>query len=249
MKKLLLPIFLLLLLTNCEKPGDCIKSAGPMASKVFDGLTFSRLMVKKGIGVVLRQGDVTTVEVRTGENLINDIEVKLSGDMLSLEDNTTCNWTRDYGETTVYISVPNLTDIFLKSEKDITSDGVLIFPTLHLISMDPNDGFPGVGTGDFILNLRCDNSLTIDNNDVSRFFLSGTANEMHVNFYESGGILHGEDLVAHTVEVYHRGTNDMIVHPVDKINGDIYNIGNVISVNRPPIVEVTQHYNGRLIFY
>lgn len=249
MKNFLLSLCLLLLLTNCEKPSDCVKSTGPMTSKVFDGLVFSKIMVKKGIGVVIKQGAVSKVEVRTGENLINDIEVKVQGDLLTLEDNTTCNWTRGYGETVVYITTPNLTDIYCKTEKEIVSDGILAFQSLRLISMDTNDGFPGVGTGDFILQLQIDDRLTIDNNNVSRYFLTGTANEIDVNFYESGGIFHGENLVGNNIEVYHRGTNDVILHPVEAIRGDIYNIGNVICVNHPPIVEVTQHYKGRLIFY
>jgi hypothetical protein len=220
-----------------------------MTSKVFDGLTFSRILVHKGIGIVIKQGDVTKVEVRSGENLINDIEVNVSGDMLTLEDNTTCNWTRNYGETAVYITVPNLTEIYSKTERTIISDGLLKFPNLRLVSMDTYDGFPGVGTGDFILQLQCDTALKIDNNDVSRYFLAGNTNEMVVNFFESGGIVHAENLLAHNIFVYHRGTNDMIVHPVDGIRGDIYNIGNVICVNRPPVVAVNQHYEGHLIFY
>lgn len=248
MKKILVLLVVVLLLSGCEKPGDCVKSTGVMTSKVFDGLTFTKILVRKGIALVIKQGSDYKVEVRTGQNLINDIEVTVSNGMLTLADNTTCNWTREYGGTVVYITAPNLTDIYSKTEKTIISDGLLAYENLRLVSMDPYDGYTGVGTGDFIMEVYND-VLTIDNNDVSRFFITGNTNQMQVNFYESGGIFHGENLYAKSINVYHRGTNDIVLHPVDVIRGDIYNIGNVICVNRPPTVEVRQHYRGQLIFY
>lgn len=248
MKKIFLLLFVVLLLTNCEKPSDCIKSTGPIAVKTLDGLTFTKILVNKGIAVVIKQGAQTTVEVKTGQNLINDIQVVVANDMLTLSDNTTCNWTREYGGTVVYITTPNLTDIYSKTEQTIISDGILTFPSLHLFSMDTFDGYNGTGTGDFLLQIQNQN-LTIDNNNVSRFFLTGTSQEMNVNFYESGGIFHGENLLVNNITVYHRGTNDLVFHPLDQIKGDIYNIGNVICVNHPPVVAVRQHYRGQLIFY
>lgn len=64
---------------------------------------FSKIIVNKRIGLVIIQGDDYKVEVKTGENLINDIEVSVVDNKLILEDNTTCNWVRDYGETTVLL--------------------------------------------------------------------------------------------------------------------------------------------------
>ena len=40
----------------------------------------------------------------------------------------------------------------------------------------------------------------------------------------------------------------MIINPIQKISGIISGTGDVICVNRPPIVEVEALYKGRLIF-
>jgi hypothetical protein len=248
MMKKISVIFVLLLLLGCEKPGDCIKSTGPMRSRNYSGLVFSKLLVNKGIAVVIRQGAEYGVEVRAGENLINDIKVTVVGDLLELTDDTSCNWTREYGETIVYITTPNLTDIYCKTEKAIASDGILHFPSLRLVSMDTFDGYDGVGTGDFILQLDTD-VLTVESNNVSGFFLVGHTGSMLVNYYESGGVLHGENLIAQDVEVFHRGTNNVILHPIHSIKGGIFNTGNVVCYNRPELPEeVMEYYRGRLIF-
>lgn len=247
MKRILI-IVLALILTCCDKPGDCVKSTGPITSKTFDGLTFSKVLVYKGISVVIKEGPEYLVEVKAGENLVNDIEVTVANGMLRVADNTTCNWTREYGATVVYITAPNLTEIYSKTEKTIISDGVLHFPDLRLLAMDSFDGFNGVGTGDFVLEID-NNRLTVDNNNVARYFISGHTDECNINFYESGGIFHGEDLLANHVQIYHRGTNDIAVKPIESVSGNIYNIGNIICVSRPETVDVSQHYTGRLIIY
>jgi len=118
-----------------------------------------------------------------------------------------------------------------------------------LISTNGNDGYSGVGTGDFYLTV--DNQiLTVDNNDVGRYFITGTTSTLNVHFWENGGIFHGENLMANTINFYHRGSNDLFIHPVNYLTGDIYNVGDVNCYSRPPIenVHVTEHYRGRLIY-
>jgi hypothetical protein len=249
MKKCILLFSLLPLFTHCEKPFDCVKSSGPIKSKVFEGVTFTKLLVNKRINVVLIEGSDHKVEVKTGENLINDIEVTVSGDLLTLTDNTSCNWVRDYGDTVVYITAPNITQINSKTEQKITSEGVLHYPNLHLILTDENDGYLGIGTGDFYLTVD-NESVTVDNNNLGRFFITGSTTTLNVNFWESGGVFHGENLYADTVNFYHRGSNDMFIRPTNFLNGDIYNVGDVNCYSRPPIenVHVTEHYRGSLIY-
>lgn len=249
MKKTLFIILTILLFISCEKPSDCIKSSGPIKSKVFTGLTFSKLLVNKRINVVLIEGAEHKVEVQTGENLINDIEVTVEGDLLKLSDNTTCNWVRDYGNTIVYITAPNITQINSKTEQNITSEGVLHYPNLHIISTNSNDGYSGVGTGDFYLNID-NESLIVENNDLGRYFITGNTQTLNVLFWENGGIFHGENLYANTINFYHRGSNDLFIRPVNSLNGDIYNVGDVNCYSRPPQenVNVTEHYRGRLIY-
>lgn len=249
MKKMVIAFCLILLFTNCEDFGDCIKSSGKLTVRECKGLEFSKIIVHKGINLVITQGDTYKVEVQAGENLINDIEVKVVENVLVLEDNTSCNWVRDYGETTIFVTAPFLTDVICKTEGDISSNGVLSYPYLHLVSMNNYDGYSGTGTGDFLLNLQCE-KLFIENNDVSRYFLTGEVQEMSLNFYEHGGIFHGENLLVDSVNFYHRGTNDMFIKPIRALRGDIYNVGNVYCNSRPldENIQVVQHYRGKLIF-
>jgi len=246
MKKIFF-LFAILLFFQCDNAGDCVKSAGPMVSKTFPEMEFSKIIVHTGIALVLKQGEKTSVSVVSGENLINDIQVTATDGLLTLKDQTTCNWTREYGQTTVYITAPNIIALYSKTEQNISSDGILSYEQLHLFSLDNGDGHEGVGTGDFVLQL--DNLyVSAESNTVSQFQLSGKTKQLSARFYSGNGILKAQDLKAQKINIYHRGSNDMFVHPLEEISGDIYNLGNVYAGFRPAIVQVNEHYRGKLIF-
>jgi hypothetical protein len=244
LKKIVILIFFLFFVLGCSKPSECIESTGPIITRDFTVNTFDKIIVYSGISLVISQGSINSVRVQTGENLISNIEVKVENGLLSIKDKTTCNWVRDYGNTTVFVTSPNITEIHSKSEKNITSIGILTYPILSLIATDLSDG---AGTGDFYLNIN-NSQLVVENNNVSRYFISGLTNTLKVNFYEGNGRFLGENLNAKEVEIFHRGSNDIIVKPIDKIIGKLYSTGNLIIKNTPLIIDVQQYYQGRLIY-
>ncbi|MBT8295128.1 MAG: DUF2807 domain-containing protein, partial [Gramella sp.] len=60
--------------------------------------------------------------------------------------------------------------------------------------------------------------------------------------------LEARDLIVQNYDLFHRGTNKLIVNPQQTLKGDIFSYGDIISVNRPPVVDVEEHFRGRLIF-
>ena len=244
MKKLFLFIASIAFFSGCEDPADCLMQTGTMTSKVVEVTSFSKIEVHTGIALVITQGDIPFINVVSGENLIGDIEVSVQNGKLILRDKTTCNWVRDYGQTTVYVTAPNITELISKTEQTITSGNTLTYPELKLTANDLSDG---AGTGDF--NLVVDNDvLEINTNNVAGFYLSGATVNLIAGFYEGNGILQAKNLISYSVFLFHRGSNDLYVHPTNDISGNIYSTGNVYCSPQPPIVSVESHYQGRLIF-
>ena len=244
MKKLFLFIASIVFFSACENPTDCLMKTGAMTSKIVEVAAFSKIEVHTGIALVVTQGDIPFINVVSGENLINDIEVSVQNGKLILRDKTTCNWVRDYGQTTVYVTAPNITELISKTEQTISSGNTLTYPELKLAA---NDLSNGAGTGDF--NLVIDNDvLEIDTNNIAGFYLSGETVNLIVGFFEGNGILQAQNLISYSVFLFHRGSNDLYVHPTNDISGNIYSTGNVYCSPQPPIVNVERHYKGKLIF-
>ena len=92
------------------------------------------------------------------------------------------------------------------------------------------------------------NPLTIGNNNVSRFYLTGKTEDALFNFYFGDGRIEAGNFTVQNMQIYHRGSNDMTVKPMQKITGIINSTGNIILKNVPPIVDVQELYQGRVIY-
>lgn len=247
MRKSLGYLGLLLLFFSCSKPSECVESTGAIISKTVSVSPFTRIFVGAGIELVVKQGPTLNVTIKTGENLVDDIVVSQDASTLTIKDNTKCNWVREYGQTIVYVTTPVLEEIYSKTERNISSDGVLTYPVLRLFALDNlGDGIKGAGTGDFFVSVN-NNQIVIENNNVARFFIFGSTNEAVLNFYAGDGRINAQDLTAQTIKVFHRGSNDMIVKPIQSITGKMVSTGNIILKNNPPIISVQQLFQGVVV--
>jgi Putative auto-transporter adhesin, head GIN domain len=247
MKKLIYFFGLFFVFISCEKPSECIESSGKTITKEIAVSAFNRVEVYRGIELIITQGADYKVEIETGENLIGDIEVTQSGNILKLIDNSTCNWVRQYGQTKVKITAPNIEELYSKSDRNIRSNGILNYPILRLFSLDKDgDGKDGAGTSDFILNLNT-TELVIQTNTVSRFFISGEASFANFNFYAGDPRIEAQNLTVQNMTIYHRGSNDMIVKPTQNISGKLLSTGNVILKNNPTNNTLVSYFTGHVI--
>ncbi len=250
MKKIIFVLTVLMLFCSCEKPSDCFETTGNSVSRTYEVTPenqFNKIYVYKGVGLVVKQGTEWKVKLFTGDNLLDNISVKFTGDgALHLKDNSSCNWTRAYGQIKFQITTPHLQslDIISTTEQDIDSDGVLTHDILRLNSIDLG---PGAGTNDFHMQVA-NYQIVVENNNVSRYYLSGQTEEALLNLYDGNGRIQAENLIAQNIKVFHRGANDMIVHPVQSITGKMVSTGNIILKNTPPLVAVEMLYQGRVIY-
>jgi hypothetical protein len=245
-KYIYLLICLLCFACNSEDAGDCFQTSGNIIQKEIPIESFNKILVNRDIELIVKDGPEYKVIIETGENLINDVEAVVLNQVLELTDYNTCNYVRDYGITKIYVTAPNLTEIRSSTQYDISSDGILNFDTLQLVSED----FNALGTftvGDFRVQVNSNQIRAVANN-ISSFYLTGETENLYVGFFSGAGRFQGETLIAQHIEVFHRGSNDMIVNPQQSISGEIRSTGNVIALNQPPLIEVESFYTGELIF-
>ena len=241
-------IFIGILLLSCDKDNanDCFQKTGTIISQEIVVADFTRIKVNRDVELVLKEGPTQKVVIETGENLLNDVSAIVSGNQLILTDNNTCNYVRDYNITKVYVTSPNITEILSSTQFTISSDGVLNYTDINVLSEDYND--PSViAVGIINLELNSDNVKVVGNN-LTTFSISGVAESLIVNFAAGDGVFNGVSLIANEVSVFHRGTNNIIVNPQNVLTGQLVSTGNLISVSQPPVVDVEVLYTGSLIF-
>lgn len=231
---------------NSENASDCFQTSGPIIQQEIALDVFDKILVNRDVTLIIKVGSSQNVIIETGENLMNDVEAIVADGKLILSDNNSCNYVRDYGITKIYVTSPNITEIRSSTQYDISSDGVLTYPDLSILSEDYNE--PDTFTvGNF--NLQIDNlSLHVVFNNLSNCFISGKTDNLNITFAAGLSRFEGRELIAQKVYIWNRSSNDMIINPQQEITGKISGTGNVICVNHPPIVDVEMQYKGRLIF-
>nr|WP_297785229.1 head GIN domain-containing protein [uncultured Allomuricauda sp.] len=248
MKKIVIAYLTLIVIAcNGDNVPDCFQNAGEMVRRSVDVSDFSAITVFENLNVVLKQGDEQQVEIETGEYLFNDVSALVEDNRLVLRNENSCNYVRDYGLTTVYVTSPNITEIRSSTGLLISSDGILEYPSLRLIAESFNNPETKTTDGSFDLNLNS-NTVRIVVNGIAYFRLQGSTENFNVTVAAGDSRIEAEELVAESVSINHRGSNDVFVNPQQSLGGVIRGTGNVISVNTPPEVDVEELFNGRLIF-
>ncbi|TLF42594.1 head GIN domain-containing protein [Maribacter aurantiacus] len=247
---LLCDIFIICLVpTSCsnENAPDCLQTSGEIIREEVEVPEFDKITVFEKIALVLKQGDSQKVEVATGENLWEELSVAVEGDRLILRNENGCNFFREYGLTTVYVTSPNISEIRSSTGLAITSDGVLSYPSLTLLSESFLVPEAETTDGEFYLDLNT-GDLSIVVNGIAYFKLRGNTQNLNVNIAAGDSRVEAQALVSQNVSINHRGSNDILVNPQESISGVIRGYGDVISYNRPNTVDVSVIFNGKLVF-
>jgi hypothetical protein len=232
---------------DSENSSDCFQAAGSIIQITVPTEAFTQIQIEGEVTLIVEQGPIQEVKIESGENLLNDVEVVVAGEILIIKDTNSCNFVRDYGITVATVITPDLKKILNASSYDVIGRGRLVFPELILQSNtsvvveSPRKG------GDFYMNLACE-ELSVFANGQSVFFLSGDVNLGLFRFDDENPRLEGRHLRVNKLNVFSRSANKMIVNPLQEIRGEILGTGDIISVNRPPLVDVQELFTGKLIF-
>ncbi len=232
---------------NGDNVPDCFQNAGDLTQRTIEVPPFVNILVFEKLNLVLLDGADQKVVVETGEFLQEEVFAKVEGDRLILRNENGCNFIRDYGLTTIYVTSPNIEQIRSSTGLLISSDGVLNYPDLTLLSESFTDPETETTDGSFDLEVNSE-TIQVVGNGIAYFKLSGTTTNLNVNVAAGDSRIEAGSLAAQNVSLNHRGSNDIFVNPQQRISGVIRGTGDVISTNRPPEVEVEELFNGRLIF-
>lgn len=232
---------------DSEKAWDCFQDSGELVQQEYDVPLFKKIQVWERVQLIVQHGNRQSVRVQTGANLIEEVQVVVEDSTLKVSDRNSCNYVRDYDITKVFVSSPDIKEIRSSSGLTVKSLGTLGWNELSLISNDPENLEVYHHDGDFDMDLDVV-LLRVQSNGLSKFFLRGRAQYMGIRFDDGDPRMEAGDLIVNNINVFQRSTNKIICNPQVSIKGQIRGIGDIIALNRPPIVEIEEFYTGTLIF-
>src|SRR5437868_14955643 len=90
--------------TSCKKKG-CFDSEGKVIMVTRNIAAFHQVELIDNINLILTQDTVEQIKIEAGENLQPNISTDVQNGILTIRNNTACNWIRKLSETiNVYLS-------------------------------------------------------------------------------------------------------------------------------------------------
>ncbi|MCX2742641.1 DUF2807 domain-containing protein [Mangrovivirga sp. M17] len=243
MKKLIyiLPTILLLVVScNDQDSFGCFKKAGGHAIEERPISTFSHIIIETGVDIRFSDSQTETITVEGPENLLHKIETNIYRDTLYIKDSNTCSWVRSPVRTMIHLPIPADVKIYYRG-----------YGNLELQTVEPINTFDleiDDGMGDINLQFATVGAVSIYNNSFSNVSLSGNADSLHFQYRNNFGQFDASTLQSKKVDLVYGGKNDVKINPTESITGVITGFGDVISLQRPPLVEVEEISGGKLIF-
>ena len=220
-------------LSTCE-PGhrdDCLKSNGKVVTQRRD-VAPGLLTVTAFDNVDLRlvQDTQTYAEVRTGETLLEDIELTRKGNSLEIANTSRCNWTRSYDTPRqVTLHLPRITNVFLRGQGNGSTVGQFRQDTIF---------FHLVGSGNYDLDLQA-RQLYLDQYELGDVTVRGNVEELNF-ILGSTGRLFAQGLTAQ--RCYFRMTRDSNgdarVRATAAIGGIVAGSGTLYYSGRPTVTQI-----------
>ena len=245
---IVLLVFLWLLLGCAPSELDsCFTPAGDTVMKEVVVDTFSQLRFENDVKLFIEQGPEYSVRLEGGERLLDEVSVNVTDDLLVIKYKNTCDLVGEVNSVTAYVTTPNLEKLRNSSIYAARSIGRLNFPNLILESNTSGGVEGGHKSGDFYLEVQSED-LRIEANGQSVFYIEGYTRRAAISFADELPRFEGPELVIDSLSLFHRSANQMIVRPNIYMKGRIVATGDVIALQRPATVEVTEEFSGRLIF-
>lgn len=242
-------LFLLTAISLSTLVFSCKKSPltnGKVVTETRELSAFDTLYLHDNIDVTLICSDTYKIEITTGENLMPNIISVSDGETLSLRNDNTCNWLRSYDiplKAKIYYK-SKINAIIYESVGDLYSETFISDDTLSRFDLMIEDG-----AGDIDLKINCDNIYLTIHDGTNEIKMAGSTNYTYI--YQRGlGPIDVLDLPSDKADVYSYESNDIFVNCRQKLNANIYDIGDIYYKGEPDITSYISPYaKGKLIEY
>ncbi|HUC82401.1 MAG TPA: head GIN domain-containing protein [Flavisolibacter sp.] len=153
MKQIFFACAALFLLSSCQIfGGKKVRGNGNIISQQRQTGNFTNLDVEGAVTVRLKQDQATTVRVETDENLLEYLEISVSGNTLHIEPKDGYNLSPS-NKVTVFVSAPEFKEIDLSGASELTSEGVINGNEMRLEASGASEITMQVKLSEFTSNL------------------------------------------------------------------------------------------------
>lgn len=232
-----------LLVFSCKKEEDrsCVKSIGDIATKEILVEDFNMLFMGAHIKYKLIQGSENKVVIIGGENLINDINVTVENQKMTIENNNKCAFLRSYDEVVeVEIHFIKLINIEFEGTDEVICPDTIQTTDFTLLIRD--------GAGAFDLKLNANSISVVISHGWGNYTVSGNVNYAKFQIASNGyGNAYGLNVANELIAISSTtGLVEVNANQCDLL-AEINNSGSIHYKGIPSIIQFNNYGTGQLI--
>lgn len=233
-------VFFILLITvfySC-KEDKCLKNTGKIAVEKRPFSAINQLIIDRFVPVFLIQDSVNYIELEAGKNILKHIKTEITDSTLTISDDNTCNWLRNYDKTkkiTIHLK-SELSYLKQNSSSDIISLNQLKTSYLNIEQL---------GDGKIDLDILAETiNLKIDSN--SDFILKGKVNNFncHIKYIS---LFDTENTIINNLAIEYYSELNGKANVINELNATIYSVGNLEVKGNPKSVKITEVKSGKVL--
>lgn len=241
--RVLLIISVCFLIFSCKKSEDrnCVKSTGKITAKEILFNNFDLVYMGPHIKYKLVQDTIHKVVLNGGENIVGEIEVDVTDNKLTIENNNKCAFLRSYEDVVeVEIHFINIVNIEFEGTHEVLCPDTLQLNDLALAIRD--------GAGAFELKLNANSLNLIIAHGWGNYNVSGV-----VNFAKfqvgSNGFGSSNSLKVNTELIVITSSVGLVEVNADATNflAEINSSGSINYIGIPNLIEINNYGTGSLV--
>lgn len=220
-------ILLLFSVLSCD---DALFNAGDIITKDIEISEFDKVYVEDIFEIYLSQDTLCKIQVEGGSNLIPNLDFVLDSEKnLTIKDNNSARWSRDYDKIKLYISVDTLQQFELRAPCKVSCLDTLFSPYIYFISIDD------YAEMDILLNSHF---CYVVNSGTSGGSFTIRGNTDTFKFWARASYkINAQDYKANHVIVKSETIGDCYVYAKESIRAEILRDGNVYYQGNPESIE------------
>jgi hypothetical protein len=239
-RKIILIVISIFLFGCDDSLNECFNGPGKTIKKRMTLYEFNNVLVKDNIQLILKNGDLRSIEITGGENIIPMIEISIENSTLHLSNESVCPVFKDpWNNIMVVLTAPALDTIIVQSHGSLKSELPFFSERLFLIYKE--------SPADINLNINCNYFRLEYLSGVGDIQISGSAGRGSI-FHNGHGTIDLTELNTVHLSLNMQSANHSHVRAATYyfwvFTG---NAGNVYYTGEPEIIEWHKDGDGELI--
>lgn len=225
-------------LFSCKKTG-CFKSEGKQVKINRNVDPFSEIWLYDNVNLILTQDSTEKMMVEAGENIQSDVEVQVTGGILSLKYTAKCSlFQSPAARITVYLSVKNLRKIKYFGSGMITCTNTITGKDIEVESVN--------GAGNITLTLDNKKTVAVIHEENADLIFNGYSDSCYTRI-SSRGSIDFRNFQVKRFAIDYESVRNGYIHVTEALHATIRYKGNLYYKGSPALINIKASSSGKLI--